>query len=56
MGCRAVDFGVNIDAHIDMRQHKGEVAGASNRGVTKWLDGMDNLAIYRGNARFEGSE
>ena len=29
-----------------------EVAGASNQGVTTWLEGMDNVDLIRGHAKF----
>lgn len=51
------EFGVLIDSpiHVDMKRvkaRKDEISGASNQGVTQWLEGMDNLTIYRGHARF----
>ncbi|MGI9304202.1 MAG: FAD-containing oxidoreductase [Gammaproteobacteria bacterium] len=60
MARRAAEFGVNIDGGVavDMKrvkQRKDEVAGASNQGVSRWLEGMDNLDIYRGHARFESN-
>jgi pyruvate/2-oxoglutarate dehydrogenase complex dihydrolipoamide dehydrogenase (E3) component len=56
---RAADFGVRIDGDVtvDMKKvkaRKDEVAGASNRGVEKWLKGMENATVYEGHARFEG--
>lgn len=58
MARRAADFGVVIDSpvKVDMKRvkaRKDEISGASNQGVTQWLEGMDNLTIYRGHARFE---
>jgi len=52
-------FGVSIsgDISVDMRQVKArmdEVAGASNKGVTDWLEGMDNVDLIRGHAQFIG--
>ena len=44
------------DVGIDMRRvkaRKDEVAGASNRGVEKWLRGMNHCTVYQGHARFE---
>ena len=57
MARRGGDFGVVIEGSIavDMqrvKQRKDEVTDASNQGVTNWLEGMDNLDIYRGHARF----
>jgi len=50
-------FGISIagDISVDMRRVKArmdEVAGASNQGVTDWLEGMDNVDLIRGHARF----
>ena len=54
---QAGDFGISIDGDIavDMKRvkaRKDEIAGASNRGVTDWLEGMDNVDLIRGHARF----
>ena len=54
---RAEDFGILIDGTIraDMalvKARKDEVAGDSNRDVTAWLDGMENVDLIRGHARF----
>ena len=55
---RAAEFGVNTGiVEVDMARVKArmdEVRGDSNRGVTGWLEGMDNLEIIRGHARFVG--
>lgn len=55
---RAAEFGVsNGDVSVDMKRVKArmdQVRGDSNRGVTAWLEGMDNLEIIRGHARFVG--
>ena len=50
-------FGISIagDISVDMRRVKArmdEVAGASNRGVTDWLEGMDNVDLIPGHAQF----
>ena len=50
-------FGISIDGDIgvDMgrvKARKDAIAGASNQGVTDWLDGMDNVDLIRGHARF----
>ncbi|MCH8160237.1 MAG: FAD-containing oxidoreductase [Proteobacteria bacterium] len=58
--CReAHRFGVSIagDISVDMRQVRArmkEVAGASNRNVTEWLEGMQNVDLIRGHAQFVG--
>ncbi len=54
---QAESFGVSIegDVSVDMtrvKARKDEVAGASNQGVTNWLEGMDNVDLIRGHARF----
>ena len=56
---RAADFGVVVDAPptVDMarvKARKDEIAGASNAGVTAWIDGMENVTLVRGHARFNG--
>lgn len=55
---RAAEFGVNTGTiDVDMRRVKArmdQVRGESNRGVTTWLEGMENLEIIRGHARFVG--
>ena len=53
----AAAFGVDVggDVTVDMRRvkaRKDEVAGASNAGVTAWIDGMENVSLIRGHARF----
>ena len=52
-------FGVVVDGAIavDMarvKARKDAIAGASNQGVTTWLDGMDGVTLIRGHARFTG--
>jgi len=54
---QAREFGISIDGDIavDMgrvKARKDAIAGASNQGVTDWLDGMDNVDLIRGQARF----
>ena len=54
---RAVDFGILIGGPVraDMKlvkARKDQVAGDSNRGVTQWLEGMENVDLIRGHARF----
>ncbi len=56
---RAAEFGVVLEGavRVDMKRvkaRKDEIVKASNGGVTAWLEGMNNLAIHRGHARFEG--
>ena len=57
---RAAEFGVNIDSPvgIDMarvKARKDSIVDASNSGVTSWVEGMENVTLIRGHARFEGS-
>lgn len=58
MARRAAEFGVEVGPiAVDMKRVKArmnEVRGDSNRGVTAWLEGMDNLEVIRGHARFVG--
>jgi len=54
---QAADFGVSIggDVSVDMKRvkaRKDEIVGASNQGVTDWLEGMDNVDLIRGHGRF----
>lgn len=56
---RAADFGVVLDApvRVDMqavKTRKDAIVKQSRDGVTRWLDNMRNLTVYRGQARFEG--
>lgn len=50
-------FGVVVDGDISMdmaavKARKDEISGASNKGVTDWLNGMENVDLIRGHARF----
>ncbi len=54
---QAKRFGVSIEGYISVdmsrvKARKDEVAGASNKGVTDWLEGMTNVDLIRGHARF----
>ncbi|MBI4083047.1 MAG: FAD-containing oxidoreductase [Candidatus Lambdaproteobacteria bacterium] len=56
---RGADFGVVTgDAvTVDMKAvkaRKDRVAGASNQGVTRWIEGMAGVTLIRGHARFAG--
>jgi pyruvate/2-oxoglutarate dehydrogenase complex dihydrolipoamide dehydrogenase (E3) component len=56
---RAGEYGVTIDTpvSVDMarvKARKDEIVSASNAGVTGWVEDMDNVALIRGHARFEG--
>jgi len=57
---QASEFGISIngDIAVDMgrvKARKDAIAGASNQGVTNWLEGMDNVDLIRGHARFVAS-
>ena len=50
-------FGIEVtgEVRVDMvkvKARKDEVAGASEQGVTAWLDGMENVKVVQGHARF----
>ncbi len=56
---QAAEFGVVIDTpvKVDMarvKARKDEIAGASNAGVTAWVEAMENVTLIRGHARFSG--
>jgi pyruvate/2-oxoglutarate dehydrogenase complex dihydrolipoamide dehydrogenase (E3) component len=58
MARRGPDFGVEIDGpvRVDMARVKArmkEISGQSNRGLTGWLEGMENVTLIRGHARLE---
>ncbi len=58
---RALEFGVVIEGavRVDMKRVKArmdQVSGDSNRGVTAWVEGMENVDLYRGHARFVDSD
>ncbi|MDH3647443.1 MAG: FAD-containing oxidoreductase [Gammaproteobacteria bacterium] len=55
---QAAGFGVNIGGQVtvDMKRvkaRKDEIVGGSNQGVTRWIEGMDNVELFRGHARFK---
>ena len=59
MARRGPDFGVLLGGpvRVDMKKVKARIkgiAGESNRGLTGWLEGMENVTLYRGHGRFEG--
>lgn len=55
----AARFGVDTgQIRVDMRRvkaRKDEVSGASNQGVTDWLEGLEQVDLIRGHARFTAS-
>ena len=59
MARRGPDFGVMIDGpvRVDMKKVKARmkgISGESNQSLTGWLEGMENITLYRGHGRFEG--
>ncbi|MDH3639267.1 MAG: FAD-containing oxidoreductase [Gammaproteobacteria bacterium] len=59
MAKQGLEFGVVIDGpvRVDMgrvKARKDLITGESNRGVTSWLEGMGNVTLVRGHARFVG--
>lgn len=53
----AARFGIAIEGNVsvDMQQvkaRKDEITGASNQGVTDWLEKMESVDLIRGHARF----
>ena len=56
---RAADFGVVLggEVEVDMARVKArmkEISGASTRGVTDWLEGMERVDLIRGHAVLAG--
>jgi len=53
---QASSFGVSVaDVSVDMRKvkaRKDEIASASNRAVTDWISGMENVDLIMGHGRF----
>ena len=54
---RAADFGVNVGGSVtvDMKKvkaRKDAISGASNAGVTGWMESLDHGTLIRGHARF----
>lgn len=57
MARHAHEFGVMIDGpiRVDMqavKKRKDEISGASNQGVTDWIESMEGVTLIRGHARF----
>ena len=55
---RGAEYGfvVNGDVRVDMsrvKARKDEVSGRSNKGVEKWLRGLENCTVIQGHARFQ---
>jgi pyruvate/2-oxoglutarate dehydrogenase complex dihydrolipoamide dehydrogenase (E3) component len=61
MARRGHEFGVVIESpiHVDMKRVQArmkEISGQSNNNVTRWIEGMDNVTLYRGHATFESPD
>lgn len=57
MARRGADFGVDVEGTVEVdmaRVHARmkEISGDSNRGVRKWLEGLENATLIEGHARF----
>lgn len=57
MARRGADFGVQIEGAVRMdmaRVHARmkAISGASNEGVTRWVEGMQGVTLYRAHAEF----
>jgi pyruvate/2-oxoglutarate dehydrogenase complex dihydrolipoamide dehydrogenase (E3) component len=57
---RAAEYGVRIDgaASVDMQRvkaRKDAIVSNSRRGLEQWLDGMRNVSVFQGDARFTGA-
>jgi len=60
LASRGADFGVIIEEpiRVDMQRvhaRMKRISGESTSGLTRWLEGMDNVRLIRGHARFESS-
>jgi len=60
MARRGTDFGVEIEGliQVDMSRVKArmkEISGQSNAGLTEWIEGMENVDLYRGHASLQTS-
>jgi pyruvate/2-oxoglutarate dehydrogenase complex dihydrolipoamide dehydrogenase (E3) component len=51
-------FAVQGDVRVDMKRvkaRKDEISGRSNKGVERWLRGLENCTVIQGHARFQSS-
>ena len=58
LASRGADFGVILKdpVRVDMQRvhaRMKRISGESNSGLTRWLEGMDNVRLFRGHARLE---
>ena len=61
MARRALDFGIVVEGEIraDMKLVKArmwEISGQSTQGVTGWMEGLENVTVYRGHGRLESAD
>lgn len=61
MARRASEYGVVLDGRpaVDMKRvkaRKDEIVRRSTEGVEKWMEGLKNTRVYRGQARFIGAQ
>jgi pyruvate/2-oxoglutarate dehydrogenase complex dihydrolipoamide dehydrogenase (E3) component len=59
MARRAAEYGVDVGGPVtvDMKRvkaRKDAIVASSRNGVTGWMEGLANAAVYRGHARFTG--
>jgi pyruvate/2-oxoglutarate dehydrogenase complex dihydrolipoamide dehydrogenase (E3) component len=51
-------FAIQGDVRVDMKRvkaRKDEISGKSNKGVEKWLRGLERCTVIQGHARFQSS-
>ena len=61
MARRGPEFGVMLEepVRVDMKRVNARmkaISGRGNENVTRWLEGMENVTVYRGHARFMGPD
>ena len=61
MARRAADLGIVVDGDVraDMRRVKArmqQISGDSSRGVSRWLEGLDNVDLIRGHGQLESAD
>ena len=58
---RAADYGIVVEGAVraDMKRVKERmrrISGESSQGVERWLEGLENVTLYRGHGRLEGGD
>ncbi len=61
MARRANEYGIQLsdDIVVDMKKvkaRKDNIVQQSNKGITGWLKGMDNLDVYEAHAKFDSGD